>query len=128
MQAVPPEQLNDVWRWARRGVEQVLQKQSPRVLPEDVYYALRMGVAWLYTVDDRGFLIVQRHIDADGSAALFVWIIWGRLKDDREVITQELNEMARKAQCRIIRQQSNRKGWQRAGWALKAYVYECEVI
>lgn len=131
MKAVELHELADVWQWARPGVEQLLREYGERLIAEDVYFAIRSGQAWMFTIEDAGFVVLQKHTDVDGSAALFVWLTWGErgeLKEHYERSLEELNEMAKKAKCRVLRMWSPREGWQRVGWKLTHHVYEREVV
>lgn len=131
MRPVEQTELADVWQWARAGVEQIIKEQGLNIIAEDVYVALRGGQAWMFTVEADGFVILQRHVDVDGSGTLFIWMTWGHsgeMRQHYEAAIAELEGMARKANCARLRMWSNRRGWQRAGWTLKAYVYEREII
>lgn len=131
MKPVDPHELPAVWQWARPGVEQVIREQGLRILPEDVYFALRSGNAWMFTVEDVGFVVLQRHADVDGSGALFVWLTWGepqRMEEHYAATLEEINEMAKRVKCGVVRMWSNRKGWERVGWKLTHHIYEREVL
>lgn len=130
LQPVAPQDLSDIWPWVREGVQDVILKCNERFLPEDVYHSLRLGHSFLYTIDDVGFVIVKRDTDVSGEGALFVWIMWAEpetMRPREEQCFAELAELARKANCRVVRMHSPREGWERRGWNITHRIYEREV-
>lgn len=119
--------LADVWTWVRKGVQAVIDSQGMTLLPEDVYVALKTAQASLWLIGDVGFVIGQRHIDSDGSAVFFIWILHTEPDAMRECwreVSDELDRLARMARCTKQRMYSNRAAWRRLGWDAKAFLYE----
>jgi hypothetical protein len=121
------DKLDDVWSWVREGLWSVKEKCSEPWIPEHIYTALRSGSAFLYTIEDAGFAVFQRHADVDGPV-LFVWILHGKLAPYEKQLYTDIDELARGINARRIRWHSPRKGWAQRGYAkMKTIIYEREL-
>jgi len=78
-------------------------------------------------IEDKGFVIFQRHNDCDGPV-LFVWVIWGELWDLQEQIFTEIEGLARAMNAKRIRMHSPRKAWHKFDFfTAKATIFEREL-
>lgn len=127
MTPVPVEQLHTVWEWVEKGLQEIRQKTQQTWFPADVYVHLRMKQAFLYTVEDAGFLILQVLPGDDFRGVLHIWCAWGRLKPYEAKVYEDLEAHAKAlgvARIRVV----GRKGWGRRGWLKPAgYVFEREI-
>jgi hypothetical protein len=129
LQPIAAEQIREFWPWVRDGLEQLRARFHEHWIPEDVYASLRGGHSFLFIIgDELGFIIFQRHMDADGPV-LFVWIIHGDLVAVHLKVCDEIEAMAREMKARRIRMQSPRKGWAKIDFFTAVQtVYEHELI
>lgn len=127
MTPVPIAQLRRHWPAIRAGLEEV-QRKAPDDgwIPEDVYFAIRAGTAYLALLDG-GFIVYQVLPGDDGAGLLFVWIIHGELIANKTQIERDIESLGRSLGVARIRFGSPRR-WDAAGWAqLVGYVYEVKL-
>lgn len=116
LKPVAPHELRGVWSWIKAGLEETIEKCGEDYLAEDVYVSIRGGVSFLYTIEDKGFVILQKHTDPHGPV-LFVWCIWGvGMMPQADQIMAELDELARGIGARLLRHHSPLKAWTRLGY------------
>ncbi len=126
---MPAENVRDEWAAILYGIQEVRDRGHEKWWPEDIYVALRSGSAFLYLIPKGpGFVIFQRHMDADGPV-LFVWIIWGELAAIEDELYTEIEQLAKAMQAKRVRMHSPRKGWQRRKYFKPvSTIYEKEII
>ena len=128
---IHPSKVREVWPVVREGLEAVLARRKHRWIPEDVFLALNTGQAFLYMIADRGFIIAKSFADDDGLA-LFIWVLYARpgtLKECRDEVLSDLENLARRIGAKRIRHYSSRKGWEAHDmFKLQQYIYEREVM
>lgn len=116
-----------MWDWVRDGLWDVKDKCKEPWIPEHIYTSIRTGGSFLYTVEDAGFVVFQRHVDTDGPV-LFVWIMSGRLMPYKAQLYTDIDEIGRGIKARRIRWHSPRKFWARNGYGkMKTTIYEREL-
>lgn len=125
MTPIPADQLHAHWPWVRKGLEEVRKKCREEWLPEDVYLALKTGNAFLVTLDNDGFLVLQKHHGFRGPI-LFVWVVWGphRLQQRQQEIEDGLDDIARGMGAAAIRHHSPFKAWARQGYTEMNRIYQ----
>ena len=125
LKPVTQAQLRDVWPWVKAGLEATIKKCNDDYLAEDVYVSLRQSVSYLYTIEDKGFVILQRHVDPDGPV-LFVWCLHAPgFMPRADEIMADIDELARSIGATLIRHHSPRGAWERIGYFKpKSVVYE----
>ena len=136
LQAITVMGVREAWPFVRKGLDSMLEKHQDRWLPEDVYFELMAGTAFLYIInhedEELGFMVVKKFVDFDGLA-LFVWIIHaenGSMKEnDRwKDVMAELDALAKNVGAKRIRHYSPRGGFGEIGaFDLKMHIYEREV-
>lgn len=115
---VPREATRAVWDWVRPRLEHVLKRTGEPWLPEDIYLALKNGIAGLYVVVNGnrlfGFFVAEVVTDLDASRHFSIWIAYGDMKP----IVKEAVPMAEKIGssfgCKTLRFRSPRRGWEKA--------------
>lgn len=122
---VNPLRLHDVWEWVRKGLEVTRRRSKSQWLPEDVYAAIKNGQASLFLIEDRGFIVLQEVAGASGKE-LFVWVIWGQLRDIEAELFAWLRECKRKAGAVRVWWRSPRRWDARKDVRLSEYVFELE--
>ena len=125
-------ELRKDWPWAKHLVEAVRAKTNEEWLSEDVYVAVATGKAAMYVLDDpQGVLVCYPEKDAwSGDPMLHIWIVYciGGMEQFIDEAMQLLNKLAGNISAKTMVMHSPRAGWQKAGWTVKEYVYEREVI
>lgn len=118
------------WDRYRAGILRVVEKTGDTYRPEDVYFRLKSGTAWLYDFETFGFLVLTQEYDHDGLV-LFVWIVFceaGKAVGRKDEMYAALEDLAREAKAKRIRYQSPLRGWERETFfQQKAVVFEREV-
>lgn len=128
MQYVPVEQLHEHWPRVRQQVQVLNQRYGERTTPEELYHALRQGMAALYA-HGQGFLVLQSVTELNATKSLFVWLACGKFADDQDLLVAELHKLAATLNAKRIRMRSPRK-WERAMkdyWRVYEYIYEHEL-
>lgn len=126
---VPANEIDQHWPRVAAGLARIIARTQPAWTAGDVLCALASGGAFLFLVGADGFVILQRFAGDDGKGMLFVLASAGKdWGGDRPAVYAEIEEVARRMQCRVIRMISPRAGWQRDPyWSLVGHVYEHEV-
>lgn len=131
---VPTDEVKQHWPRVRAGLERIIADGlQPDWIPEDVYTSLRglpptAPTAYLYLVGEEGFIICQRYAGEDARGMLFVLACEGTgMLKHYPAVYDELEELARKANCKRIRHISSHPQWEGKFWRLLGYVYEHEV-
>ena len=126
---VPPEDLGSVWEWVRAGLVKTIARTHERYLPEDVYHALRSNTAWLFKIEDIGFVVFREETDPDGKV-LYVWVLWVERNAGisyKDEIWSAIDATAAKQKAKRIRWQSPRRWDAWPDSKLVRYVYEREL-
>jgi hypothetical protein len=125
---IPIPQLGAVWPLVRRHIQHANDKLGERNTPEEIYHALRQGMAGLYLAkDDTGIFVVQKVIELDATTTCFVWLAVGPLRDEVQELNRQLEAVARLIGAVRLRMRSPRKGWERATngyWHVAEMLYE----
>jgi len=127
LHAVSTDKVRDSWPAILPGLQEVRDRCNEVWWPEDVYASLMSGHSFLYMIEDCGFVIFQKHADADGPV-LFIWIIWGEFKAIHPAVSAEIEQLAVAMKAKRIRMHSPRKGWERFPFfKRKSVIYEREI-
>lgn len=134
LEHIRPEDLKEHWPQVKEGLKRI-EALAPDWLPEDAYYLLRLGIersgAVLSLIGDDGFLIWQRYPGDDGRGMLFVLALVAyegkTLIKHYKTLNAELDELAKKMNCKRIRHISRHDQWIDLGWSLLGHVYEREL-
>ena len=125
---IPIPQLSAVWPSVRAHIQHANDKLGERNTPEELYHALRQGMAGLYLAHaDTGVFIVQKVVEIDGTTTCFVWLAVGPLRDEMLELQRQLESLARMIGAVRLRMRSPRKGWERATngyWQVADTLYE----
>lgn len=121
-------QLSQVWPLVRRHIQAANEKLGERNTPEELYHALRQGMAGLYLADDgRGVFLMQKVVELDGTTSCFIWLAVGPLAEQVQELQHHLEGLARMIGACRLRMRSPRKGWERATngyWQVAETTYE----
>lgn len=128
-EAIQPGKLSEVWPLIR---EEVASIETPdNLIPEDVYFACKANSATLFLlhVDNvRIGWLVLRLIEPD----LHIWQLHAEPGFDvMRLFRDELMDVARRANARMLTYGSMRKAWQKIasehGFTPRMTVYECPI-
>ena len=105
------------WDWLRAGLLKVIAKTASNYRPEDVYLRARTGAAWIFAIDECGFVVLEQEHDCDGLVVV-VWALWcepgaARVRDGD--IYAELERIGREAKAKRIRMLSPRRAGSGSG-------------
>jgi hypothetical protein len=125
---IPIPQLSLVWPTVRQHIQHANDKLGERNTPEELYYALRQGMAGLYLANEgAGVFVVQAVVELDGTKTCFVWLAVGPMRDEVHELQRQLETVARMIGATRLRMRSPRKGWERATngyWQVAEMLYE----
>jgi hypothetical protein len=118
---VSVQHLSKWWPIIRSGVEEVVQKNSPSLIPEDVYSLLRQGRAWLIiavnadTKKYEGFIILCEELPNSFASEvdLLIWIAYSKIPGTAELLFPKIEAAAKKQGYKRIAFHSHRDGWVR---------------
>jgi hypothetical protein len=125
---IPVSQLSRVWPVVRQHIQHANDKLGERNTPEEIYYALRQGMAGLYLAGDgAGVFVAQKVVELDGTTSCFIWLAVGPMRDQVLELQRQLEGIARMIGAKRLRMRSPRKGWERATqgyWRVAETLYE----
>ena len=116
-EAIPPESLGRVWDFVSPGINEIKSLCSESFRAEDVYHPCKRGSAFLDLIVEKepiGFSVLEVLTDPnDGRKKLNVWLLHmkNRLDESRQEVLDFLDDVARRAQCPVVRMASPREGW-----------------
>ncbi len=120
--------LEKTWPLAEPAIQETCRRLGYLdSLPGTLYDLCATNKAWLYTCREADtFAIVQPRVNAEtGVDYLFVWAVCNSIGE--VLSTQQgndyLDELARSMDCKEIRFQSVRKGFERTGWKIDHIIY-----
>lgn len=112
---IPKEGLSRDWVFYRKGIEEIISFGGVRFIPEDVYHRIQMKAALLYRIDDAGFFVVERCLEAcSDEPYLNVWLMWfkpGQGLPHKQELIDYLREIAKHEGCLWIRFGTTREAW-----------------
>jgi hypothetical protein len=126
-QYVNPADLHSVWDFVDDGLEIVRQRTRESWIPEDVYYAIKAGLAQLFMIPD-GFVVLQNNRDQwTNEPILHIWITYHSKTDDMaDDFHSNLRKIADNVGAKSITFSSPRRWERRSGAKVKTVVYELE--
>lgn len=123
LQPIAIPKIASLWSWIKEGLLRLLEKNGDTWSPEHVYHSLMSGESFLYVVPEKGFVVLRRHTDVDGSVALFIWIMYGKgLMPHNAQLSEELDALGRGIGAKCVRWESSRN-WGKFARA-KYHIYE----
>lgn len=127
LEQIHPVRLHEVWNTIVTGLAVVAAKSRVEWWPQDVYAAIKAGVATLHLGkldgDYAGFMVMTQHIDNDsGKRSLVVWIAYSNRHGLLSEGLAKVYEMAHAGGFAAVKMHTTRRGWirhlEKAGWIL----------